>query len=465
MPASSAHVWCPACQVPVRTSSTGNSNTRAALWKHIIDAGHVRCTHCTQNNIFVNAKAFDQHLSEAHPGWVRCPYCIVAVKWDELAKHMERVHPSKSISLSEQKESSLTLLLCTCGEEYCFEQIQDHWTNSSHHPTCPICRVGFPDDFELSHHRLSCRWDPCIEQCCRCGKCRPKYRSAHLPTATVRRKLDYPQSMNTKRSFVVSRSTSMWEATPTQIVTPASISARRKQLLISGTSALTPPPLTHSEKYRAIASVSEPFQPIPVSRPPGFASDLAADAACVQPPRDTSIGVDHQVGMSDADVQFINTPVIAHAPAPSVPVLQPTAVPESVTMKYVNDATASLTLDHGQDLDGFGTPFSLVPLSDRSDELSWLSDLDELDLSVRSPSPVLLPEVASSSSLSSITTFFSSAAVLQCRLCQQSPDSPISTMCGHVFCQGCIVHEFATGNFACPTCQRPILVQLDVTSA
>ncbi|THH32458.1 hypothetical protein EUX98_g1739 [Antrodiella citrinella] len=48
----------------------------------------------------------------------------------------------------------------------------------------------------------------------------------------------------------------------------------------------------------------------------------------------------------------------------------------------------------------------------------------------------------------------------QCRLCSKGPTSPVTTMCGHVFCHMCIVAELDR-NVHCPTCKFPIFVKLD----
>lgn len=48
-----------------------------------------------------------------------------------------------------------------------------------------------------------------------------------------------------------------------------------------------------------------------------------------------------------------------------------------------------------------------------------------------------------------------------CRLCMGEPHEPTVTVCGHLFCHGCIVQELAK-NFQCPVCHKMMLVRLHV---
>ncbi|KAI0790488.1 hypothetical protein C8Q75DRAFT_762081 [Abortiporus biennis] len=47
-----------------------------------------------------------------------------------------------------------------------------------------------------------------------------------------------------------------------------------------------------------------------------------------------------------------------------------------------------------------------------------------------------------------------------CRICFAESVDPVSTMCGHIFCQRCIVERLFK-NVACPVCDKGILVKLD----
>ncbi|KAI0634791.1 hypothetical protein C8Q77DRAFT_1104076 [Trametes polyzona] len=49
-----------------------------------------------------------------------------------------------------------------------------------------------------------------------------------------------------------------------------------------------------------------------------------------------------------------------------------------------------------------------------------------------------------------------------CRSCQKTPcNAPTATICGHIFCQSCIVHELSTTG-CCPVCNKVFLLGLDV---
>ncbi|KZT07982.1 uncharacterized protein LAESUDRAFT_91137 [Laetiporus sulphureus 93-53] len=51
-----------------------------------------------------------------------------------------------------------------------------------------------------------------------------------------------------------------------------------------------------------------------------------------------------------------------------------------------------------------------------------------------------------------------------CRSCLKNPcEDPTATMCGHIFCHGCIIKELAT-HMHCPACKKVMLLRLDVNS-
>lgn len=51
-------------------------------------------------------------------------------------------------------------------------------------------------------------------------------------------------------------------------------------------------------------------------------------------------------------------------------------------------------------------------------------------------------------------------AIPHCRLCMKISMNPVTTMCGHIFCHGCILMELSKV-LHCPTCRFPIFVKLD----
>ncbi|TBU29344.1 hypothetical protein BD311DRAFT_756509 [Dichomitus squalens] len=49
-----------------------------------------------------------------------------------------------------------------------------------------------------------------------------------------------------------------------------------------------------------------------------------------------------------------------------------------------------------------------------------------------------------------------------CRSCLRDPCSdPVATMCGHIFCQSCIIREFSA-RMACPVCEQVVFIKLDL---
>ncbi|THH28549.1 hypothetical protein EUX98_g5638 [Antrodiella citrinella] len=51
--------------------------------------------------------------------------------------------------------------------------------------------------------------------------------------------------------------------------------------------------------------------------------------------------------------------------------------------------------------------------------------------------------------------------VMRCALCKDSPADPVLTMCGHIFCHGCLMPEVSR-SLQCPSCKRPLFVRIDV---
>ncbi|KAI0723716.1 hypothetical protein C8T65DRAFT_88384 [Cerioporus squamosus] len=77
------------------------------------------------------------------------------------------------------------------------------------------------------------------------------------------------------------------------------------------------------------------------------------------------------------------------------------------------------------------------------------------------PSQTKTKSIAVSSRTSTPTPTRSS---FHCRSCARDPCiEPVATVCGHLFCHSCIVHEIET-KLCCPVCQKAFLVRLHVES-
>jgi len=143
--------WCYVCQAQL-----GAGSSQGVLKKHIEMVGHVTCSRCPLAcGIFLDTDALDVHLCHVH-GCERCPECSEILKTARIKRKHREKHENE-----KPPEIPPALILCTCGEDYWFEEIVAHWTESANHPTCSKCLVGFQDDFELSHHRRSCIRTPC----------------------------------------------------------------------------------------------------------------------------------------------------------------------------------------------------------------------------------------------------------------------------------------------------------------
>lgn len=53
----------------------------------------------------------------------------------------------------------------------------------------------------------------------------------------------------------------------------------------------------------------------------------------------------------------------------------------------------------------------------------------------------------------------STAAFFACKICEKMPADPVVTICGHLFCHGCIMAELSK-KLCCPVCNRIMLVRL-----
>ncbi|KAI0371325.1 hypothetical protein BV20DRAFT_965518 [Pilatotrama ljubarskyi] len=51
-----------------------------------------------------------------------------------------------------------------------------------------------------------------------------------------------------------------------------------------------------------------------------------------------------------------------------------------------------------------------------------------------------------------------------CRSCGKDPcEEPVTTICGHIFCQSCMLQELALTAGCCPACKKTFFVLLDLT--
>ncbi|KAI0790433.1 hypothetical protein C8Q75DRAFT_115966 [Abortiporus biennis] len=81
----------------------------------------------------------------------------------------------------------------------------------------------------------------------------------------------------------------------------------------------------------------------------------------------------------------------------------------------------------------------------------------------KTPTMVAPPNNASvrSSSTNEEVLMSTKAVSWHCRICLKDTTDPTVTICGHLFCHGCIVQELAR-NFQCPVCKKMMLLRLHV---
>ncbi|EKM56524.1 uncharacterized protein PHACADRAFT_194128 [Phanerochaete carnosa HHB-10118-sp] len=82
---------------------------------------------------------------------------------------------------------------------------------------------------------------------------------------------------------------------------------------------------------------------------------------------------------------------------------------------------------------------------------------DEASTGETQPAQLSLPRIATEAP----TEPQARLMILSCKVCTKNPTNPVVTMCGHVFCHGCILNALGT-SLSCPACNRPILVRLDL---
>ncbi|KIP02429.1 hypothetical protein PHLGIDRAFT_20466 [Phlebiopsis gigantea 11061_1 CR5-6] len=90
-----------------------------------------------------------------------------------------------------------------------------------------------------------------------------------------------------------------------------------------------------------------------------------------------------------------------------------------------------------------------------------LTDSSPCEPSVAPSNETRQPEAQARNTAGDPTRTSPSVPALVCKVCSSAPASPMVTMCGHVFCRGCIIAEI-TKNLCCPTCKHPILVEIKI---
>ncbi|KAI0790479.1 hypothetical protein C8Q75DRAFT_118939 [Abortiporus biennis] len=178
---------------------------------HIFGVHEFACPelHCRGIN-FDNAYSLEDHITHVHRR--RCEGCFELFNFSfELEKHLEsclRVCETcnevlvNQVQLDEHmwNKHPKILLLCPCGQEYFYEQTQEH-LDSTHtpHPKCKFCWIGFADTNELDKHlEMHCGWcdELLVAECSRHNE----GLRIPVPNEELFRKSELPNSLSSQET-------------------------------------------------------------------------------------------------------------------------------------------------------------------------------------------------------------------------------------------------------------------------
>ncbi|KAL4247247.1 hypothetical protein ABKN59_008744 [Abortiporus biennis] len=189
---------------------------------HIFGVHEFACPelHCRGIN-FDNAYSLEDHITHVHRRC--CEGCFELFNFSfELEKHLEsclRVCETcnevlvNQVQLDEHmwNKHPKILLLCPCGQEYFYEQTQEH-LDSTHtpHPKCKFCWIGFADTNELDKHlEMHCGWcdELLVAECSRHNE----GLRIPVPNEELFRKSELPNSLSSQETSYSPGDTTQFE--------------------------------------------------------------------------------------------------------------------------------------------------------------------------------------------------------------------------------------------------------------
>ncbi|TBU29348.1 hypothetical protein BD311DRAFT_268407 [Dichomitus squalens] len=366
-----------------------------------------------------------------------CPECSGRYEtWDGLSTHYFIVHAT-----SPWKP-------CSVCQTFVVDK-QEHYRRSPKHPKCTVCSDGFEDTTELQKHlagRGSC--DVCNEHI--------------VPPVTMdehyRLSSKHPKCGNCSKALK-DRDELEMHSRDCRLISPsvnADMTPVAEELLVPLGSEGQREEQNDSEGTRGAAAIELPVSPSPSQSEKDVLHQVSICCSLILlyitlPQRDEPQG---------------GTPSVVDVDEDRLVVMQDEDDVYSISRGSLQMASQSDTttqsepaLDHGALL---YQPFQTVSGRDEPQH-SALSNgpSDTPDAAFRAP-PAKQVEADSEPNTMTQSRAPESSPSWHCRSCLRDPcKDPIATVCGHVFCEGCIVRELLA-RLACPVCERTFFIRLDV---
>ncbi|KAI0747088.1 hypothetical protein C8Q80DRAFT_1271889 [Daedaleopsis nitida] len=486
-------------------------------------AAHPKCGKC--DSVFFNRAQLDEHVAVAHPVWkcVPCgrefasaaarkshyqdspthPICFICREGFaddvEVDNHLARAHLDAKCRLCNRQFRQV-------------EDLQSHYLTSSVHPHCALCEIGFSDDETCGKHMQTNHPRP------------PPRTPSPQPNVPPSPRSEFAQALTSIETNApthsVQSSPLVQRPTLNGVSFTTSLAVARVESDIDDDTYQTVEASSHVQR-----AISEPTVPTASSLGYGSVHDPAESAWHSPTLSERSVDYSKMCGMprhpqSESTLSLQSAPSSVSSPSPRPesslagypPSLhhpgQPPRVPDSSGMSPINSTRSFSSLaEHiarnaapviRPSLSRQPTPRIPSPLLSPARALSRTAPSASRGSSrpassLHSKSSVLSAGArkASKESLSSDTeetvpgsTDTPKAPAISlplpksktaskakakvggvswhCRICKQDPCAvPTATMCGHIFCTPCIVHELVkTGT--CPVCRKTILLRLNV---
>ncbi|KAL4251951.1 hypothetical protein ABKN59_005840, partial [Abortiporus biennis] len=462
-------------------------------------AASVCCSLCSK--IFENKEKLDHHETTLHR---RCVICSTVVA-DQiaLAEHLSVIH---------------ALVQCWCGEWYdSAEHAQCHWQTSLFHPHCEICEIGFASNDDLRQHMLS--QHPPDTECPICGEaCEsisdlsghcgaehnyPEFQPTErddekanemdkksVPSSLPSSPMTKPESINenlSSLSSTIDNDLQIQGAPKIETVDDCqcrfcerTAAAQGREVSSGHTSNEGPKNLTAIPKFPAI--VDDTFTVDLVS---SSSQGLLQESHLTQITRPSSPSLS---SVSSSTSRFTGLEIKSHLV--SSPDVQARCIHDTKSIEHedLSNYAASIISSFDSDLEDFASmkdassvksgklPSVVVEGQMSVDTINQVeagvvpSVEQERVIPVASSSDITIqPELKKEEPTLIITedkqprlenTVLSKWC---CRICLlDDPVNPVVAMCGHIFCQRCII-EHLPKSLECPACRKVFFVKLNLS--
>ncbi|KAI0945709.1 hypothetical protein AcW1_001867 [Taiwanofungus camphoratus] len=498
-------VHCSICVVNVESES--------ALKTHYREANvHPNCPCCPEG--FRDQTALDVHIKAAHnvptPG--ASPQAQLAIPLRHTCFICTKVFETSELLDSHTTSAHSAVLCCPCNKIFRTNQaLQDHYRNSSAHLCCNLCQVGLRDDSAYAQHMVSVHPK---------SKVTSSPLSVHTmisagpSSVTAAEMQSLPSTPLLRRPALVVERTSAPGSPGTAVF---EFQERdRAESTSSMARAVSEPTLPSASSLGEASIVGDVVGPYSVScsvagsvashlsgnptspaltertldyiSRPGMTPTRSASSSSV-----SSVSL-RSVHSSDADSD-IHSHMYDILNSPRTPVIPPVSERDEIAPSRVKTPN-TVTLHDGHtvtvvpDVPSRSAAFrpveiasehvqrqsAPVPASVRSSVSKPASIISLPPSNVRRSATVATQSVHEISTDTDMTVRDTSRSPIHpprrpkspkgiswhCRVCFKDPcDQPTATMCGHLFCNSCILKELSE-NMQCPVCKRIMLLRLHV---